>query len=158
MTYYLADEKATIDIGKKIAKVANVGDIFLLTGDLGAGKTTFSKGFAQGLGISQMIKSPTYTLIKEYETGSIPLYHMDVYRVGDDASDLGIDDYLDGDGVCLIEWGSLIKNELDWPYIEIFLNKKSDGARSLKIEHENAEKLYQQILELLDDEESNSHE
>ena len=77
---------------------AQAGDVIVLTGDLGAGKTTMTKGIALGLGISQMIKSPTYTIIREYPQGRLPLYHMDVYRVEEGADELGLDEYFEGDG------------------------------------------------------------
>lgn len=130
----LANEAETKRLAEAIATLSQAGDIFLLTGDLGAGKTTFTKGFAKGLGIEQMIKSPTYTLIREYETGRLPLYHMDVYRLTDGASDLGLDEYLEGDGVCVIEWGHLIKEDILTPYIEFFLEKTSDVSRTFHME------------------------
>ena len=133
-TITLPNEDVTKKLACDLATLSKAGDIFLLTGDLGAGKTTFTKGFAEGLGISQMIKSPTYTLIKEYETGRLPLYHMDVYRLAEGASDLGLEEYLEGDGVCIIEWGHLIKTELYTPYLEIFIDKSSDTERDLRIE------------------------
>ncbi|MGF2054872.1 tRNA (adenosine(37)-N6)-threonylcarbamoyltransferase complex ATPase subunit type 1 TsaE [Vagococcus fluvialis] len=131
---HLNNEETTQKLAFDLATLSQSGDIFLLTGDLGAGKTTFTKGFAEGLGIKQMIKSPTYTLIKEYETGKLPLYHMDVYRLGEGASDLGLDEYLEGDGVCIIEWGHLIKEDIYTPYLEFFLDKISDNERELRIE------------------------
>lgn len=126
----LANETETKRLAEAISTLSQAGDIFLLTGDLGAGKTTFTKGFAKGLGIEQMIKSPTYTLIREYDSGRLPLYHMDVYRLTDGASDLGLDEYLEGDGICIIEWGHLIKNDILTPYIECFLEKTSDTSRA----------------------------
>lgn len=131
---HLPNEETTQKLAFDLATLSQSGDIFLLTGDLGAGKTTFTKGFAEGLGIKQMIKSPTYTLIKEYETGKLPLYHMDVYRLTEGASDLGLDEYLEGDGVCIIEWGHLIKEDIYTPYLEFFLDKISDNERELQIE------------------------
>lgn len=131
---HLPNEETTQKLAFDLATLSQSGDIFLLTGDLGAGKTTFTKGFAEGLGIKQMIKSPTYTLIKEYETGKLPLYHMDVYRLTEGASDLGLDEYLEGDGVCIIEWGHLIKEDIYTPYLEFFLDKISDNERELRIE------------------------
>ncbi len=131
---HLPNEETTQKLAFDLATLSESGDIFLLIGDLGAGKTTFTKGFAEGLGIKQMIKSPTYTLIKEYETGKLPLYHMDVYRLAEGASDLGLDEYLEGDGVCIIEWGHLIKEDIYTPYLEFFLDKISDNERELRIE------------------------
>lgn len=137
-TIRLTSDTQTKQLAKQLATISEPGDIFILTGDLGAGKTTFSKGFAEGLGIEQMIKSPTYTLIKEYDDGRLPLYHMDVYRLTDGASDLGLDDYLDGDGVCLIEWGELIKEEIgELPYIELFLTTIDESTRELRLSHSN---------------------
>ncbi|WP_326717012.1 tRNA (adenosine(37)-N6)-threonylcarbamoyltransferase complex ATPase subunit type 1 TsaE [Vagococcus jeotgali] len=155
---HLSNEADTINVGKKIAQLASPGDIFILTGDLGAGKTTFSKGFAEGLGISQMIKSPTYTLIKEYDTATIPLYHMDVYRLGEGASDLGLDEYLDGDGVCLIEWGQYIKEDIDWPFIELTFDKTTDDTRILSITHSQAPVLHKQIQQTLHDNKGEKNE
>lgn len=132
-TINLPNEEITKQLAFDLAKLTQAGDIFILTGDLGAGKTTFTKGFAEGLGIKQMIKSPTYTLIREYDSGRLPLYHMDVYRLTEGASDLGLDEYLEGDGVCVIEWGHLIKSELDSPYIEIFLDKITDNERQFSM-------------------------
>lgn len=130
----LPNEEITQKLAFDLATLSEKGDVFLLTGDLGAGKTTFTKGFAEGLGINQMIKSPTYTLIKEYETGKLPLYHMDVYRLGEGASDLGLDEYLEGDGICIIEWGHLIKEDLYTPYLEFFIDKINDNERKLRIQ------------------------
>ncbi len=133
-TINLPNEATTQQFAFDLATLSQAGDIFLLTGDLGAGKTTFTKGFAKGLGIEQMIKSPTYTLIREYDSATLPLYHMDVYRLTEGASDLGLDEYLEGDGVCIIEWGHLIKEELLSPYIEIFLDKSGENERTLRME------------------------
>ena len=103
-------EKDTFLIGKQFGRQAKAGDIYLLHGDLGVGKTVFTKGFAEGLGIEEPITSPTFTLIQEYMEGRLPFYHFDVYRIGDveEMYDIGIDEYLFGDGVCLIEWPSRI--------------------------------------------------
>lgn len=81
-------------------------DVLILTGELGAGKTTFTKGLAKGLQISQMIKSPTYTIVREYE-GRLPLYHLDVYRIEGDADSIDLDEFIFGGGVTVIEWKSL---------------------------------------------------
>lgn len=126
----LTNEEETKKLAFDIARLSQKGDIFLLTGELGAGKTTFTKGFAQGLGIEQMIKSPTYTLIREYDTGRLPLYHMDVYRLTEGATDLGLDEYLEGEGVCVIEWGQMITADIFSPYIELFLDKVSNDERA----------------------------
>lgn len=106
-----------------IGKVAMAGDNLVLTGDLGAGKTTLTKGIAQGLGIDQMIKSPTYTIIREYNQGRLPLYHMDIYRVAASGADLGLDEYFEGKGLSVVEWGNLLEEALPEDYLELVLEK-----------------------------------
>ena len=102
---YSRNEEELIRIGQNIGNLLNSGDIIVLSGDLGAGKTTLTKGIAKGLDISQMIKSPTYTIVREYE-GRLPLYHLDVYRVGDDPDSIDLDDFLYGDGVTILSGAS----------------------------------------------------
>ena len=118
----LESPEATILFAQVIGTVAQAGDNLVLTGDLGAGKTTLTKGIAQGLGIDQMIKSPTYTIIREYTQGRLPLYHMDVYRLEDvGGDDLGFEEYLYGNGVSVIEWAKFIEEELPAAYLTIRL-------------------------------------
>ena len=107
-------EKDTAKIGEMLAKEAKPGEIYLLEGDLGVGKTVFAKGFALGLGITEPITSPTFTIIQEYEQGRLPFYHFDVYRIADEEEmfELGYESYFFGQGVCLIEWASLIQGLL----------------------------------------------
>ncbi len=93
--FYTQNEEELIALGQKLGTVLKSGDIVLLTGNLGAGKTTLTKGIAKGLDIKQMIKSPTYTIVREYE-GRVPLYHLDVYRIGDDPDSIDLDDFLFG--------------------------------------------------------------
>ena len=106
---YSQDE--TREFGRKIGERLRAGDIICLTGDLGVGKTVFVQGVAEGLGITDDIVSPTFTLIQEYHDGRLPLYHFDVYRIDhpDDMEELGYEEYFYGDGVCLVEWGNLIE-------------------------------------------------
>ena len=108
------EEQDTFRIGKQLGETAKPGDIFLLEGELGVGKTVFAKGFAAGLGITEPITSPTFTILQEYEEGRIPLYHFDVYRIADpeEMYELGYEGYFFGEGVCLIEWASLIEELL----------------------------------------------
>lgn len=122
----LDNPEKTARFAEVIGKVAAAGDNLVLTGDLGAGKTTLTKGIATGLGVDQMIKSPTYTIIREYTQGRLPLYHMDVYRIGEGASDLGLDEYFEGDGLSVIEWGNLLENNLPEVYLEIVLTKDEE--------------------------------
>ena len=98
-----------------MAEKAAPGDVIALLGDLGVGKTVFTKGFAAGLGIQEDISSPTFTILQLYEEGRLPLYHFDVYRIGDpeEMMEVGWDDYVYGNGVCLIEWANLIEDLME---------------------------------------------
>lgn len=113
----------TEKLAKVIGQVSEAGDNLILTGDLGAGKTTMTKGIALGLGIDQMIKSPTYTIIREYGQGRLPLYHMDIYRVAASGADLGLDEYFEGDGLSVVEWGNLLEEAVPEDYLELILEK-----------------------------------
>lgn len=123
------DESDTFDIGKKIGEKAKSGDIYALLGDLGTGKTVFSKGFAAGLEIREDIVSPTFTIVSQYLGGKIPFYHFDVYRIGDieEMYEIGYEDCFYGEGVCLVEWANLIEeimpNNTKWITIEKDLEK-----------------------------------
>jgi len=119
------NEKQMLEFAEKLGRKLKFGDILILTGDLGAGKTTFTKGLALGLDIGQMIKSPTYTIIREYD-GRLPLYHMDVYRTGEDADSIDLDDYLFGEGVSVIEWGQLLGGHLPEEYLEIIIEREEN--------------------------------
>lgn len=119
------NEKQMLDFAETLGKKLQAGDIIVLTGELGAGKTTFTKGLGLGLDIHQMIKSPTYTIVREYE-GRLPLYHMDVYRIGDDPDSIDLDDYLFGNGVTVIEWGNLLAQDLPSEYLEIIFDYQDD--------------------------------
>lgn len=102
--------KETYELGYKMGKNARAGDVYCLDGDLGVGKTVFTQGFAKGLGINEPINSPTFTIVQEYHDGRLPLYHFDVYRIGDitEMDEIGYEEYFYSEGVCLIEWGNLI--------------------------------------------------
>ena len=115
----------TAELGRKIGRLVQPGDIICLNGDLGVGKTVFTQGIADGLEIDDSICSPTFTLIQEYEQGRIPLYHFDVYRISGpwDMDDLGYEDYFFGNGVCLVEWGCLIEELLPDNTIIITIEK-----------------------------------
>ncbi len=120
------NEAEMLQFAEKLGSNLQAQDIIVLTGELGAGKTTFVKGLALGLNIQQMIKSPTYTIVREYE-GRLPLYHMDVYRIGDDPDSFDMDDYLFGEGVSVIEWGELLGKDLPEDYLEIVFDKYVDS-------------------------------
>ena len=115
----------TYEIGKKIGQEAQPGQVICLYGDLGVGKTVFTKGLADGLGITEPIQSPTFTIVREYEEGRLPLYHFDVYRIGDieEMDEIGYEDYVYGEGVCLIEWANLIEEILPDHYQKITIHK-----------------------------------
>lgn len=120
------NEEELIEWGRRLGSLLQEQDVLILTGDLGAGKTTFTKGLARGLGIKQMIKSPTYTIVREYE-GRLPLYHLDVYRIGEDPDSIDLDDFLFGEGVTVIEWGELLEGSLPDDYLKLTILKKDDG-------------------------------
>ena len=100
----------TFEAGKKLGLCAKPGEVYTLSGGLGAGKTVFTQGVAEGLGIREHVNSPTFTIVQVYENGRMPLYHFDVYRIGDIAEmdEIGYEDYFYGDGLCIVEWAELI--------------------------------------------------
>lgn len=119
-------EKDTFEIGYQLGKQAKAGSVFTLNGDLGVGKTVFTQGFAKGLGIEDSVNSPTFTIVQIYEEGRMPLYHFDVYRIGDveEMEEIGYEDYFYGEGVCLIEWAELIEEILPENRIQITIEKE----------------------------------
>ncbi|KLV25133.1 tRNA (adenosine(37)-N6)-threonylcarbamoyltransferase complex ATPase subunit type 1 TsaE [Niallia circulans] len=122
--------EGTIDFAERIAWLLQAGDVITLEGDLGAGKTTFTKGIAKGLGITKTVNSPTFTIIKEYQ-GKLPLYHMDVYRLKDSDEDLGFDEYFEGEGVTVVEWAHLIEEQLPVDYLQINLYYDNTSGRKI---------------------------
>lgn len=118
----------TFEIGRKLGETAYPGQVCTLIGDLGVGKTVFTQGVAAGLGITEAISSPTFTIIQEYESGRIPFYHFDVYRIGDieEMEEIGYDDYFFGQGICLIEWANLIEEILPEKLTRIIIEKDLD--------------------------------
>ena len=132
-------EQETYELGMKIGTAAIEGQVYTLIGDLGVGKTAFSKGLAKGLGIEEDISSPTFTIIQVYEGGRLPFYHFDVYRIGDveELDEIGYEDYVYGSGVTLIEWANLIEEVLPDKRIDIQIEKnleKGFDYRMIKIE------------------------
>lgn len=111
MVYETNTPLETAALAEKIASACKPGEIYCLDGDLGVGKTLFSQGFAKGLGITEAVNSPTFTIVQIYEKGRLPLYHFDVYRIGDisEMDEIGYEDYFFGEGVCLIEWAELVE-------------------------------------------------
>ena len=117
--------KETFDFGKTLGMQAVPGTVYTLIGDLGVGKTVFIQGLAKGLDILEPISSPTFTIVQVYEEGRLPLYHFDVYRIGDveEMEEIGYEDYFYGEGVSLIEWANLIEEILPEQYTEIKIEK-----------------------------------
>lgn len=129
--------KETQKIAEKMAPLLQKQDVILLDGDLGAGKTTFTKGLAEGLGIHRNIKSPTFTIIREYQQGRLPLYHMDVYRLEETGGEgLGLEEYFEGDGVSVIEWSQFVNDELPVERLVIHFKKdnQDDNFRCLQFD------------------------
>ena len=118
-------EKETYAFGLELGKKAHAGQVYTLVGDLGVGKTVFTKGLARGLDILEPVSSPTFTIVQVYEEGRLPFYHFDVYRIGDveEMDEIGYEDYIYGDGVSLIEWANLIEEILTEHYTEIKIEK-----------------------------------
>ena len=138
------DPEETFEVGRKIGMNAKPGQIYTLTGDLGVGKTVFTQGVAAGLGITEPVNSPTFTIIQEYEDGRLPFYHFDVNRIGDleEMEEIGYDDYFFGQGICLIEWAELIEEILPEKRIEVTIEKdleKGFEYRKITIEERGEE-------------------
>ena len=138
------DPEETFEVGRKIGMNAKPGQIYTLTGGLGVGKTVFTQGVAAGLGITEPVNSPTFTIIQEYEDGRLPFYHFDVYRIGDleEMEEIGYDDYFFGQGICLIEWAELIEEILPEKRIEVTIEKdleKGFEYRKITIEERGEE-------------------
>lgn len=115
----------TFQIGMRLGKLAEAGEVYTLTGDLGVGKTVFTQGFAKGLGIDESVNSPTFTILQIYEGGRLPLYHFDVYRIGsvEEMEETGYEEYIMGDGVSLIEWADLIEEILPRKRTRVLIEK-----------------------------------
>ncbi|CAM3347205.1 tRNA (adenosine(37)-N6)-threonylcarbamoyltransferase complex ATPase subunit type 1 TsaE [Vagococcus fessus] len=132
--WLLNSAEETLAVATKIGEVLESGDCIVLTGELGAGKTTFTKGIAKGLEIERMVKSPTYTIVREYREGRLPLFHMDVYRLEEGAGELGLEEYFESEGVSIVEWGQIIRDELPEDYAELTLSYlEEQDTRSLSV-------------------------
>ena len=135
-TVKLDSEEDTRSLGLEIADALEPGDVVALTGDLGTGKTALTKYIAEGLGVKEEISSPTFTIIKEYKSGRLPLYHFDVYRLGsgDELLDTGAEELLDGDGACVIEWADIVADVLPADSLIVSLNYgDSENERTAEI-------------------------
>ncbi|SDJ31330.1 tRNA (adenosine(37)-N6)-threonylcarbamoyltransferase complex ATPase subunit type 1 TsaE [Natribacillus halophilus] len=132
----------TVDIGERLGQSAASGDLFALDGDLGAGKTHFSKGLAKGLGVKEMVNSPTFTILKVYN-GRLHFYHIDAYRLGEE--DVGLDEYIEGDGVTVVEWANNM--ELPEQRVNITFKRIDEHVRALYVD--TKERRYEQIFKEL---------
>lgn len=134
------DSKETEALGEKMGRNAKAGQIFCLSGDLGVGKTVFTKGFAKGLAIEEAVTSPTFAIVNTYE-GRLPLYHFDVYRISseEEMEDTGYEEYFYGNGVCLVEWAELVQGLIPADAVWITIEKdytKEDAYRCITIRQE----------------------
>ena len=135
----------TFALGEKLGREAKPGQIYTLNGDLGTGKTVFTQGFAAGLGITEPVNSPTFTILQVYEEGRMPFYHFDVYRIADsdEMYEIGYEEYVYGDGVSVIEWPQLIDDILPENRYDVTISKdysRHDNYRKIEIQKTEAEK------------------
>ena len=135
----------TKELGARFGEMLPAGSLITLTGELGAGKTTFTQGLAKGLGIKGKVTSPTFNLMKVYKDGRLPLYHIDAYRMEGILQDLGFDEYVEDDGICVIEWADFMSYILPEDRIEICLEINDDDTRSIIVKSEGAR--YSEVIE-----------
>ena len=135
MRYESFSQEDTFRIGYEAGKLAKKGQFYCLIGDLGVGKTVFTKGFAQGLGIIEDITSPTFTIVNVYDTGRLPFYHFDVYRIEDlyEMEEIGYEEYFYGEGVSFVEWGNLIRELFPKEFVEITIKKELERGFDYRI-------------------------
>ena len=128
--------EATKKLGQTLAPYLHAGDVVVLSGDLGAGKTAFVSGMARGLGIPDRVTSPTFTIVNEYEGGRLPLFHFDMYRLGsaDDLFDIGWEDYLSRGGICAVEWSENVADALPEDTIRVRIDRLGDRERRITVE------------------------
>ncbi len=134
-SYIIKSEAETRALGLIIAEAAEPGDIVALIGDLGTGKTALTKYIAEGLGVKEDVISPTFTIVKEYRSGRIPLYHFDVYRLsnGEELLDTGAEDYLEDSGLSVIEWADIVADVLPADSLVVMIEYAEEGARKITI-------------------------
>ncbi|MYL66081.1 tRNA (adenosine(37)-N6)-threonylcarbamoyltransferase complex ATPase subunit type 1 TsaE [Bacillus hwajinpoensis] len=128
--FIMKSPEETMAFGRKLAEKLKPGCVLTLEGDLGAGKTTFTKGIGKGLGVTKIVNSPTFTIIKEYE-GNIPLFHMDAYRLEESDEDLGFSEYFEGEGVTVVEWAKFIQDMLPKQLLRVEIYHQRDSERRL---------------------------
>lgn len=135
ITCLCPDRESTQALGARLAPTLRAGDVILLSGDMGAGKSEFARGVARGLGIACAVPSPSFTILNVYEEGRVPLYHFDWYRIGDESelTDMGLDEYIGGSGVTLIEWHERASDLLPETALEVRLTPLENGAREITL-------------------------
>ena len=135
MQYTTNSPEQTEEIGAALAKILTPGTVIAYRGDLGAGKTAFTRGLARGLGCGEIVTSPTYTIVNEYLSGRLPLFHFDMYRLGsaDDLWDIGWEDYLERGGICAVEWSENVDDAMEGS-LRICIEKVTDTERKITIE------------------------
>lgn len=142
----LKNEQETIAFGQKLGSYLDAGDLITMEGDLGAGKTTMTKGIGKALGVTRVINSPTFNILKGYQ-GRIPLYHLDVYRLEGVSQELGFEEYYEGDGVCVVEWAQFIEEELPKERLEITIHHVEGGREvSLRATSPHYEEIIKKVL------------
>lgn len=135
--YVTNSEEETQQLGGRLAEQLKAGSVVAFTGDLGAGKTAFTRGMARGLGVDERVTSPTFTIVNEYEGGRLPLFHFDMYRLGssEELFDIGWEDYLARGGVCAVEWSENIDDALEGDTIRVDIRRgENDSQRVIEIE------------------------
>lgn len=137
MTYVTNSPAETEALGQRLAETLQPGDVIAYTGDLGAGKTAFTRGLARGLGITERITSPTFTIVNEYLGGRLPLFHFDMYRLGssEELYEIGWEDYLARGGVCAVEWSEIVADALEEPCIRVDIRQgETENQRKITVE------------------------
>lgn len=145
--YTAYTESETEELAENLESEKFPGMVICLNGELGSGKTVFTKAFANSLGINEPVTSPTFNIIKEYKDGELPLYHMDVYRIEDKAKDLGLEEYFDGDGVTIIEWSDMISDYLPKERLDITIKVTGEDTRVFILKPYG--KMYEDICEAI---------
>ena len=149
---HTTSQEETMELGKNLGEKVFANSCVILEGDLGAGKTTLTKGIALGLGIDRVIKSPTYTLIREYRKGRLPLFHMDMYRIEESggASEVGLEEYFYADGVCVVEWAQYIEDELPSTFLKVQIDRVEDDESKRVIRLVPHGKEYEEFIQTLE--------
>ncbi len=145
--YIANDESETISLAENIESEHFPGMVICLNGELGSGKTVFTKAFASAMGIEDDVTSPTFNIIKEYPKGELPMYHMDVYRLEGNVNELGLDEYFDGDGVTIVEWADMIEDHLPKERLDINIKVTGEDTRVFILKPHG--KVYEDICEAI---------